>query len=106
MEVEDDYVEVPILLQKMTNSASSTIDRFLLIVILFCKTIYFVSLACFSVILIYPDSLFSYFTILSVMTAITYPLRPPRLAFAICGRRWQNDVYENKIYCVYVCARY
>ena len=28
MEVEDDYVEVPILLQKMTNSASSTIDRF------------------------------------------------------------------------------
>ena len=65
----------------------------------FCKTIYFVTLACFSVILIYPHSLFSYFTIiiLSVMTAVTFPLRPPRLAFAIYGRRWQNDVYENKV---------
>ena len=31
------------------------------------------------------------------MTAVTFPLRPPRLAFAIYGRRWQNDVYENKI---------
>ena len=62
-----------------------------------CKTIYFVALACFSVILIYPHSLFSYFTILSVMTAVTFPLRPPRLAFAICGRRWQNDVYENEV---------
>ena len=61
----------------------------------FCKTIYFVILARFSVILIYPHSLFSYFTILSVMTAVTFPLRPPRLAFAICGRRWQNNVYEN-----------
>ena len=30
------------------------------------------------------------------MTAVTFPLRPPRLAFAICGRRWQNDVYEIK----------
>ena len=30
-------------------------------------------------------SLFSYFTILSVMTAVTFPLRPPRLAFAIVG---------------------
>ena len=58
--------------------------------------LYFVTLACFSVILIYPHSLFSYFTILSVMTAVTFPLRPPRLAFAICGRRWQNDVYEIK----------
>ena len=58
--------------------------------------IYFVTLACFSVILIYPHSLFSYFTILSVMTAVTFPLRPPRLAFAICGRRWQSDVYEIK----------
>ena len=48
-----------------------------------------------TVILIYPHSLFSYFTILS-MTALTFPLRPPRLAFAICGRRWQNDVYEIK----------
>ena len=45
--------------------------------------LHFVSLACFSVILIYPHSLFSYFTILSVMTAVTFPLRPPRLAFAI-----------------------
>ena len=47
----------------------------------------FVTLACFSVILIYPDSLFNYFTIviLSVMTAVTFPLCPPHLAFAICG---------------------
>ena len=30
------------------------------------------------------------------MTAVTFPFRPPRLAFAICGRRWQNDVYEIK----------
>ena len=36
------------------------------------------------------------------MTAETFPLRPPRLAFAICGRRWQNDVYEIKYsVCVY-----
>ena len=48
-----------------------------------------------TVILIYPHSLFSYFTILP-MTAVTFPLRPPRLAFAICGRRWENDVYEIK----------
>ena len=69
-----------------------------LIVISFYKTIYFVILACFSVILIYPDSLFSYFTIiiLSVMTAVTFPLRPPRLALAICGWRWQNVVHEIK----------
>ena len=38
------------------------------------------------------------------MTAVTYPLRPPRLAFAICWRRWQNDMYENKVYCVCVCG--
>ena len=40
------------------------------------------------------------------MTAVTFPLRPPRLAFAICGRRWQNDVYENKVikYSVCVCV--
>ena len=50
-----------------------------------------------TVILIYPHSLFSYFTIILLsMTAVTFPLRPPRLAFAICGRRWQNDVYEIK----------
>ena len=30
------------------------------------------------------------------MTAVTFPLRPPRIAFAICGWRWQNDVYETK----------
>ena len=59
--------------------------------------LYFITLACFSVILIYPHSIFSYFTILYVTTAVTFPLRPPRLAFAICGRRWQNDVYENKV---------
>ena len=41
-----------------------------------------------------------YFTILSVMTAVTFPLRPPRLAFPICGRRWQNYVYENKVQCL------
>ena len=29
--------------------------------------------------------------------------RPPRLAFAICGWRWQNDVYEIK-YSVCVCV--
>ena len=30
------------------------------------------------------------------MTAVTFPLHPPSLAFSICGRRWQNDVYEIK----------
>ena len=73
----------------------------------FCKTIYFVTLVFFffSVILIYPHSLFSYFTIimLSVMTAVTFPLLPPRLAFAVCGWRRQNDVHEIK-YSVCVCA--
>ena len=34
--------------------------------------------------------------IICILTAVTFPLRPPRLAFAICGRRWQNDVYEIK----------
>ena len=29
-------------------------------------------------------------------------IRPPRLAFAICGRRWQNDEHEIK-YSVCVC---
>ena len=33
---------------------------------------------------------------------VTYPLRPPRLAFAICGWRWQNDVREIKYS---VCVR-
>ena len=67
-------------------------------------TTYFVTLACFSVILIYPDSLFRYFTIviLSVIIAATFPLRPPRLAFAICGWRGQNDAHEIK-YSVCVC---
>ena len=37
------------------------------------------------------------------MTAVTFPLRPPRLAFAICGWRWQNDVHEIK-YSVCVCV--
>ena len=31
------------------------------------------------------------------MTAVTFPLRPPRLAFAICGWRWHNDLHENKV---------
>ena len=31
------------------------------------------------------------------MTAVTFPLRPPRLAFAICGWRWQNDLHEIKV---------
>ena len=93
-------VEVAILLQKMANSASSTqctnnrqvLLVVNLIVISFCKTIYFVTLACFSVILIYLLSLFSYFTviILSVMTPVTFPLRLPRLAFNICGWRWKK----------------
>ena len=30
------------------------------------------------------------------MTAVTFPLRLPRLAFAICGWRWQNDLHEIK----------
>ena len=30
------------------------------------------------------------------MTAVTFPLRPPCLASATCGRRWQSDVYEIK----------
>ena len=34
------------------------------------------------------------------MTDVTFPLRPPRLAFAICERRWRNDEYENKVYIV------
>ena len=39
------------------------------------------------------------------MTAVTFPLRPPRLAFAICGWRWQNDVHEIKYsVCVCVCV--
>ena len=35
------------------------------------------------------------------MTAVTFPLRPPRLALAICGRRWQNEfkVYISKFRC-------
>ena len=37
------------------------------------------------------------------MTAVTFPLRSPRLAFAICGWRWQNDVHEIK-YSVCVCV--
>ena len=37
------------------------------------------------------------------MTAVTFPLRPPRLAFAICGWRWQNDVHEIKYS---VCVHY
>ena len=51
MEAEDDYVDVPILLQKMANSAPSTqytnnrqvLLVVNLIVISFCKTIYFVT---------------------------------------------------------------
>ena len=38
------------------------------------------------------------------MTAATFPLRPPSLAFAICGWRWQNDVHEIK-YSMCVCSR-
>ena len=30
------------------------------------------------------------------MTAVTFPLRLPRLAFAICGWRWKNDLHEIK----------
>ena len=37
------------------------------------------------------------------MTAVTFPLRLPRLAFAICGWRWQNDMHEIK-YSVTVLA--
>ena len=32
------------------------------------------------------------------MTAVTFPLRPPRLAFVICGQRWQNDERKNNVY--------
>ena len=32
------------------------------------------------------------------MTAVTFPLSPPRLALATCGRRWQNDVCKSKVY--------
>ena len=31
------------------------------------------------------------------MTAVTLPIRPTRLAFAICGRRWQNDDFHEKM---------
>ena len=27
--------------------------------------------------------------------AVTFPLRPSRLAFTICGRRWQNEWWDN-----------
>ena len=30
------------------------------------------------------------------MTAVTFPLRLPRLVFAIYGWRWQNDLHEIK----------
>ena len=113
MEAEDDYVKCPFSYKKWQilhpRLNVLILDRFLLVVTLivisFCKTIYFVTLACFSVILIYRHSLFSYFTIiiLSVMTAVTFPLRPPRLAFAICGWRLQYDVHEIK-YSVCVCV--
>ena len=35
------------------------------------------------------------------MTAVAFPLRPPPLALAICGRRWQNEskVYISKFSC-------
>ena len=32
------------------------------------------------------------------MTAVTFPLRPPRLAFALSGQRWQNDECKNNVY--------
>ena len=39
------------------------------------------------------------------MTAVTFPLLPLRLAFAICGWRRQNDVHEIKYsVCVCVCC--
>ena len=35
------------------------------------------------------------------MTAVAFPLRPPPLALAICGRRWQNEhkvyIYQNLV---------
>ena len=34
------------------------------------------------------------------MTAVTFPLWQPRLAFAVCWQRWQNNEYENKVWCV------
>ena len=33
------------------------------------------------------------------MTAVIFPLRLRDLAFAICGWRWQNDEYKNKVWC-------
>ena len=32
------------------------------------------------------------------MTAVTFPHRPPRLAFAFCRQRWQNDECKNNVY--------
>ena len=40
------------------------------------------------------------------MTAVTFPLRPPHLAFAICGWRWQNDVHEIKYSVCVACVRF
>ena len=37
------------------------------------------------------------------MTALTFPLRPPRLAFAICGWRWQKLCMKIR-YGVCVCG--
>ena len=39
------------------------------------------------------------------MTAVTFPLRPPRLAFAICGWRWQNDLHEIKVHWYWCCIK-
>ena len=71
----------------------------------FCKPIY-VTLACFFcnshlfrlICLVYFHIIFIAPFNLIYMTAVTFPLSPPRLALATCGRRWQNDVCKIKVY--------
>ena len=59
---------------------------------LFIHIVYLVTLQYY----LYIYWLQYYLYIICTLTAVTFPLLPPRLAFAICGRRWQNDVYEIK----------
>ena len=33
-----------------------------------------------------------------LMIAVTFPLCQPRLAPVTCGRRWQNELCQNKVY--------
>ena len=73
----------------------------------FCKTIFAKTLACcfflelssFCLIcLVYFNIIFIVPFNLIFMTAVTFPLNPPRLAPATCWRGWQNDVCKSKVH--------